>query len=520
MRDSRSIYGIFLIGVILLLTVWIGINIVTDQLVTLAYTLGGTTLIVCALLGRRIWMILPAATALNITLQIPGQPNTLLIAQGLFCGFCVMLILLRRLPIKLKTNELHVWIVLVCICIGQAYIRNPVGLNIFGSESVGARPYALFGASLVTCLILSQLSIPSSDLRYFIRIHIGGGLLNFGVLALGFFVPQLGVWFGSANAHALNSGSYQQGEYGVDRASRIHFVRDISNNIALWISAFKSPIKACFHPIWAPLVILSFAFAAMSGFRNEIIAVGLTYLVGIAYRGGLPSVLIAFTTLIMGISLLAVVNLATPLPSNIQRSLSFLPGTWDDYHVKDAEESTQWRIDMWKEALLTDYWIKNKYLGDGLGITREELNYIKSFDIDRVGAAVGTGKLSRQQQLMMASGNYHSGPVSTIRTVGYFGLIILLLAQIRLAVHAHRQIKRARKTEWYPLTLLIGIPIIWNPIFFVFVYSTFASASTILLMGIALVCLLEKNLPIQKSEQLPLADQTPLPSNKLSRIGR
>jgi hypothetical protein len=109
---------------------------------------------------------------------------------------------------------------------------------------------------------------------------------------------------------------------------------------------------------------------------------------------------------------------------------------------------------------------------------------------------VGSGKLTKQQEFMMVSGSYHSGPVSTIRATGYFGLLVLLLAQIRLAVHAHRQIQRARNTEWFPLALFIGISSIHTPFVFVFIFGTFGSAIAAFLMGSAMVRVLENNLPL------------------------
>lgn len=501
MSDSRSITGIIIFAGILLFAAWLGVSIVTDQLKTLMYIAAGGTLIICALLGRKIWLIIPFASALNFSLMIPGNPDTLLLAQALFLGFCVLLFLLRRLPLRIQFTEMEFWILVLCICVGQVYLRNPVGLNIFGGASVGARPYAIFGATLLTSLILCNLRVPISDLKWLLRLQIIGGLLNFFMLTVGHFVPRLGVWYGAADLPG--AGGEEDLDYGSNRANRIGFLGEISNNIALWISSFKSPIRACFHPVWAPFVLLSFAFAALSGFRNEIATVGLTYLVGIAYRGGFPSVAIASFALFLGVVMLALLNLALPLPANIQRSLSFLPGTWEETHVKDAEGSTEWRVAMWKEALLTDNWIQNKWLGDGLGMTREELTYISSFGAGFTSAQsqAKTSALSLQQEFMMASNNYHSGPVSTIRAIGYFGLCILILAQIRLAFHAHRLIKRARNTEWLPLTLMISIPLIILPFFWIFIYGSFGGGIAALLTGIAMIRLLQNNLPISISNK-------------------
>ena len=447
------------------------------------------------MLGSKIWMIIPFGAALNLTLMIPGQPTTILVSQVLFCGFCTLLVLLKRLPIRLKITELEIWVLLILLCVGQAYLRNPVGLNIFGGESIGARPYFICFGTLITFLFLSNFKVKAVELKFIIILSLIAGSLSLILSFTGYLIPEFGVWFGAASLAALNAGIEQNAQYGVERATRIGFFGHTSKLLALSVSSFKSPIMACFHPLWAPLVCASFAFAAFSGYRNEIAAVGFTYLVGIAYRGGIRSLIIANSALIVALIVIAFVNAIYPLPANIQRSLSFVPGTWDEVHVKEAQDSTAWRVDMWKDAILTEYWIKNKLLGDGLGITQQEYDYIQNLKFNRSGLGRSqTGKLTVQQEYMMATNSYHSGPVSTIRTIGYLGLLILLAAQIRLAVHAHRLIKKTRNTEWFPTTLFVGIPLIWSPIFFVFIYGEFGTAISFFLLGAGMIRLLQNSL--------------------------
>jgi hypothetical protein len=90
MSTSRSLPAIFIFIGILLFALWLGVNIVTDQMETLKYVAAGTTLIICVILGRRIWLLIPLMAAVNISFQIPGQPNTLLIGQALVIGFSVL----------------------------------------------------------------------------------------------------------------------------------------------------------------------------------------------------------------------------------------------------------------------------------------------------------------------------------------------------------------------------------------------------------------------------------------------
>jgi hypothetical protein len=494
--DTNRIKTILILAVATFGALYLGVSAATAQFETIAWIIGGTGLSICLMLGKKIWMIIPFMSVLNLSLIIPTRPDTGLLSQAIFLGFCTLLFLMRKLPFRIAFTELGFWTALIATCVLQTYIRNPVGLNIIGGESVGAKPYVLFGAALVTSVLLSTYKISPTDLKWILRLSIIGGILNFTLLAIGTLVPRLGVWYGAVGGGEVNSTGQQTGAYGAEGATRIVFVRDFGRNLSLWIGSFKSPIRACFHPVSAPLVLISLACAAFSGYRSEVAAVGFTYLVAISYRGGMVAVVVSCLSLAMGIVMLSVINLATPLPVNIQRSLSFLPGTWDQALTEDAEQSTEWRVKMWEEALLTDFWIKNKLLGDGLGMTRQEYNFIRSFGDKQISGGVGSGDISQQQEFFMASGAYHSGPVSTIRAIGYAGLLILLIAQIRLAVHAHRQIQRTRNTEWFPLALFVGIPLIWSPFFFVLIFGTFSSGATSFLLGSAWVRVLENNLPL------------------------
>jgi energy-coupling factor transporter ATP-binding protein EcfA2 len=110
---------------------------------------------------------------------------------------------------------------------------------------------------------------------------------------------------------------------------------------------------------------------------------------------------------------------------------------------------------------------------------------------NRTGSA-----LSKQQEKMMLLGAYHSGPLHSIRMTGYVGLLILLLAMIRLAVHAHRQIMRCKGTEWAPVALFFGIPLIAQPFFFTFVFGEYDKGVAATLMGMAMVRLIERNVPL------------------------
>lgn len=494
MFSSKSIQGIIVLILGLFLAIWLGLSIVTNQTETILQIVAAIGLIICIALGRKIWLLIPFMAALNLSLRLPGQPTSLLLGQAVVFGFATLLFLMRKITIRLKITQLEFWVIAVTLCVAQTYIRNPVGINIFGGDTVGGKGYALYSIALLSTLLLSGLIVPASEIKWILRVSIIGGLLNTAASILGSFVPSIGYILGQSYQRT-DETNYENIGTVVDTqaATRIGYLGELGDNLSLWISSYISPLRALSRPLWTILIMITLASAMLSGFRNCIISVGFTFVVGIAYRSGAKGFIAASFAAISGVALLATVNVIQPLPPNVQRALTFLPGTWEERYKLDATGSSEWRFDIWREVLLTDRWIQNKWLGDGLGFSTKELVAQRN---DRKGARAGISGFDAHRESVLASGDYHSGPVSCVRVFGYIGLAIFLLAQIRLAIHAHHQIIRCRGTEWFPLALFIGIPMIYGPFFFVFIFGDFKQNATIFLLAVGMIRLLENNLPL------------------------
>jgi hypothetical protein len=483
MSQSNSIRNGIVIFIAFVVAIWLGVTIVTEQTETLLKIAGATLLITCIFLGRKIWLLLILFTALNVPI-IRGFGTTEL-GQTLFVGFTVLITLMHRQPYRITFGEKEIWMLLLAGCILQVYFRHPVGLNMFGAGAVGARPYFMAGMAFLSSIILGNIVVRPAEIRLAFWLSIVGSLF-------GMFLSQ---WRGGLG---VGPAAFEQGKQIDDGkgSGRIGILGSLSGAAANISVSFISPLRALLHPIWAPVILFALVAAAMSGYRNSVAYVGLILLVGLAYRSGGIAVIVSSVAGALALGLLAFVNVVSPLPANIQRALSPFPGTWEKRHVQAADESTEWRVEMWKEALFTDYWINNKILGDGLGFTRRELLMME--DLSAGGGNLdnrGSG-MSTQQEAMMVTGGYHSGPVQTIRTVGYVGLAILLLAMIRIAVHAHRQILRCRGTVWFPLSLYFGIPAIVLPPFFFFIFGDFGKDVAALFLSYGMISLMEKNLPL------------------------
>jgi hypothetical protein len=491
--DSSKIKAVLIVAVAIFAALYLGVSAATAQLETVLWVLGGLGFATCLLLGRRIWLLVPFLGTLGLSLRLPGQPSTFLLAQVLFIGFSLLLLLTRKLPFRLRWTELEFWCAGLAIFVAQAYLRNPVGVNIFGGSTVGGKAYFIFAISFVSATLLAGIKVPPGDLKLALRLSILGGILNFAVGLVGRFVPTVGYW--TNTQFASGDVDYSNYDNPVDsgQAGREGTLMVLGQNLSLWISSFKSPLKASFHPVWAPLILLSLAAATLSGFRNAVAMVGLTYFCGLCYRGGPIQIMASALLGVLALAILAFVNISNPLPPNTQRALSFLPGTWEERYVGDAAASSDWRFEIWREVLMTDRWINNKWMGDGLGFTARELQYQMSHGMAGSGGVSG---FDAHRESILASGDYHSGPVSTIRVIGYVGLIFFIVAQIRLAVHAHRQIKRCQGTEWFPLALFTGLPLLWGPLFFILIFGDFKSGASGFLLTAAMLRMLQNNLPL------------------------
>jgi hypothetical protein len=482
-NQSFSIKGVVVLVMAIFLALWIGVGVVTNQTETVTQVIGAAFLIFCMFLGRRIWLLFVFFAALDFPI-IRGI-NTTEIGQAAFVGFSVLLFAIRRLHIRPRFGELEFWMLLVSACIVQAYFRNPVGLNIFGAGAVGGRPYVVAGLAALTGWLLSILIVPPKEIKWAMTLTFVGKLIG---------APLTDI-----------RGKAGMASIGVELGdSRVPWLGVNAQLILRWVMSKMSPIQAIARPLFFILILIAIGASAASGYRNIIAGTGLILLCGVYYYQGITATLLAGFAAIVCIALLSLVNILAPLPGTMQRALSPFPGSWEERYVRDAEFSTEWRVQMWTEALTSDRWIKNKMLGDGLGMTREELARLEELSFGGKELNRNANGLTIQQENMMLTGSYHSGPVQSIRTVGYVGLVVILLAMFRLVVHFHRLIKKAKGTEWFQPVLFLAMPMLIYPIQFVFIYGDFKTAMALLFFSFGICRLMQYNLPLGQTVPPPV----------------
>jgi len=499
MPFNSAIIRIFILAFGLFLALYFGILVATDQLETLFWFSLAGGLLLCVWLGKNIWLLIPTTMYLNLSFPwLPGGFPPSQIAILVVLVWSLLLIMMRRLPLDLKMTHIEFAAIILLLSIFQCYVRNPVGMASMGSDQVGAKPYFNVGIALIGAIMLASIRVTPDRLRLTVKCMLGGSIFSFATNFLAYLSPTVasvtgryfGAW-GSINAEAFGGAVDITAPVDSTAATRIESAVEGGTLISRWLASKYNPIRALMHPGWGIMLLLACGFAGMSGFRNVLISVGFTLAFATYYWGKGRSLFAAMIVGGVAYLLLNLVNVVVPLPPNVQRSLTFLPGTWGDEYKLDAEHSTKWRTDMWKLALFTDRYIQNKFLGDGLGMTMKEFHFLQSLATMSYGLSEDLS-----QERAMITQAYHSGPVQTIRVTGYVGLLILLYAMGVVSVSAHRLIIRSRGTPWFGPIMFLTLHMVWHPIFFTLVFGAFKEDVPALLLNMGILRLLQRNLPL------------------------
>lgn len=495
--NSKVIINVVFVGAALILALFLGQWVVTaPKEVGIGFALI-VALIAFFVLNKNVWILVPTFMTVSISFPwIPGSFSPIELTCMYLIACTAVLLVARRITFQIRMTAIEWSSLFVILMLAQSYARNPAGLNMFQSDYVGGRPYLLVIIALFVGIILSTIRTTPELINKAFKLSVLGYIGSFGINVMAQISGKLATYTG------LLFGVYGPGGRGLvdpsgavlpdpESAGRNSAAATMAKGASRILIAFRHPLKALYSPFWLMVLMAALVGAGMSGFRNVIASTVLTIVLGTYYWGRSRAIVLGVFIGISGYVALNIMNLVYPLPPNIQRSLTFLPGTWEERYRVDAESSTDWRLDMWKEALYTERFIENKLLGDGLGIRKEDFTRMVEISF----SAVISDEMS--QERAMLAGDFHSGPVTTIRVIGYVGLFVLIGMLIVVAIRAHKMIMYARGKPFFMPVIYFCLPMVWFPIFFLFVFGSFKSSIPTFFIQMGLLRLLENNLKNQ-----------------------
>lgn len=461
--DSSKLKAIFVAAFSLLFALYLGIAAATAQKEMLVWIGGGAFLAICLLLGKHIWILIPASLGMKGVLNfLPGSPAPWHLITAVVAGFTVLRILTRQQRIQIHWTGMETAIALVGLTVLQAALRNPVGLHIMGGDSAGSKPYFVFAVAFVAYFLVSNSGADFKTWRWAVIAYIMCSLIDASINVYSAFSPTF-----AANTIRFYSNVSELA------VSDIAYSSDISDTRIDQFSQYAGTLGLIACTFWRPLGALNFtkpwqgivALAALvttflSGFRTVLAVLAVYFTLGSILR---RKPFDAIISIILGIVLAAVVAVLVPntsLPYSVERIFSIIPGYNASSRIqKDTEGSKDFRFEMWELALTSDKYIKNKWLGDGFQFSADEYNAREAMRMKDFRMTGGMNNVD----MFMITGAYHGFHVETIRFTGVVGLIAATSALFVFMVFGYRNIKAYRDQPGWGHVLFICMPALIGP---------------------------------------------------------
>lgn len=435
----------------------------------LVMTVLGAFAFVALLLGLRqhVWLLIPISMQLNARVEaLTGSPAIRDLAIVMVFGGIFALQAFKVIRRKPKYEAIDFWCIFMLLYLLTVFARNPVGGEVLGSDRVGGRPYLNIFVSCLAYWVLSRVTLPSIfAIRAFwftFGLNLSAGISTIVQTLVPVTDPILGRLFGSVYNEA---GTLVDESDGVGRKP---WLSGLGGALTLGLISAYSPITVI-NPAYLGrflLYALGLVCLLLSGFRSLLITATLFLVFSSYLQHGITKLFRLGLILAVAVPLLTLMQgTVINLPLSVQRTFSFLPGDWDRTALEDAEFSSEWRFFMWRQMLFTDRYIENKWLGDGFGMTRLQLQQSQS--------AAASNDPAQIQETFMISGSVHSGPIGTIKFVGYCGLVIFLCFMGVLSRRAFLLCQETKGTPYYPFTLYTCIPLVLLPFTFVVIYGSY-----------------------------------------------
>jgi hypothetical protein len=352
---------------------------------------------------------------------------------------------------------------LLGVVLVTALTTGGVGIKIFGAQNYGGKGYFIIAAAVVGYFAFSSQAIPRPRANWLVALFFLSGLTavisNLAYVAgpkfyflYEMFPPDLAM----DQASAAGIGSDLVRITGLMWASQALYGFLLARYGLRGLFDFARP--------WRPVFLLgATGIILFAGFRSGVILFGLTFLI-LYWAEGLwrtkTSVLIlAF----LGLVAVGTVSFVDQMPRSVQRALSFLPIKIDPVVKQAAQDSTEWRLEIWRSVLPE----VPRYLfhGKGYALNSQELfmaeeSSVRGYTSSRDAAAF--------------VGNYHSGPLSLVIPFGIYGAVTFawfLGVAMRVLYRNHRYGDPAlRQINAYLLAFFVA-----RVAFFVFIFGVFYS---------------------------------------------
>ena len=417
MNNASSLIRTLLIySICLPLAVFVGYT-VTDPLNKSTFIVLG--LVLCFLASPLLlrWHRLLLFAAWNFTAVLfflPGTPDLWMAFVWLSLLISVLHYILNpRVKFLSVPSVTRPLVFLAVVVAATAKLNGGIGLGALGSEMEGGKKYIYILCAIAGYFAIISQRIPPRRAGLYVALFFLG-LVSMAIGELAPIIPS-GIYFifllfpvsgygfqtivSPGHAAIARLGGLSVASSGIFFAMLARYgIRDLLNSR---------------HFFRLSLFVVCAAIGLFGGFRSILVEFMIVFAVLFYLEGLMRTRLLPVLLLAIVLSGTLLVAFANKLPLNVQRTLSVLPIDVDPVAKADAQTSTEWRLNMWRDVLPT----VPKYLliGKGYGVTVAEM---------RILTVARPGEMEKTSAEGSATaGDFHNGPLSLLIPFGIWGAI-------------------------------------------------------------------------------------------------
>ena len=448
------IKNIVLSVVLIILAFFLGVSVADDAKGAGAIFICFTGVVALIALGKRIWMaifLLPPLCAFYPT--IINFSTTQLLYVAIFMYWLIMWGLGH---VKLTWRKLLSLDILVFLFVGYIaiqFVQNPVSvsfLEVFGIETdrIGGKEYYTGVVAFISYLGLSVIPFPKDKLLK--------------VLKWALVITVLLAVVRACSSAVIGSSRYDSMmEEGMK--SRFSYFAEVGMMITILVYGCVPFSRIVFSIKYLFLMAVGFVFVLISGWRTHFIIYGAAGIACALIKREMIIMVVCVLIAYCGIFYLGLRGSLHHLPYGVQRTLSLVPGIQVDRSIaRSAKASSDWRVEMWKQALdprtgqIIDYvW------GDGM--------FRSKGMIERYMRAIARREaVMADQQAFMTTKQWHGGFVTNISAIGIVGSSILGLLQLWTMFLVIRVCRALRGSDYYKYALFQTVGL-FSGVFFYYI---------------------------------------------------
>lgn len=415
MSNSFTILRTLLIyGICLPLAIWLGYSLATpdDRGTLVVMGLIFLVLLLPLLLKWHHPLLVLSWNLSAVAFFLPGQLQIWVVMVGVSLGVSLLQRSLNRGMKFLPASPVILpLIVLAVVIFTTAQLTGGISFRAGGSGTYGGKRYFLLFAAILGFFALISRRIPLPRASWYVGGFILSGVT--AVIANLVTVVNPALYF----IFLLFPGDFTEiGRVSMGPGDSISRMGGVSTaaSCGFFFLLARYGIRGLLglRNIWRLLLlVLALGLGLYGGYRSTFIAMMIMFGLIFYYEGLVRSRLMPILLIFIVLSGAILLPFMNKLPLPVQRTFSFLPVRVDPVAAADAQVSTEWRVQMWKQLLpeIPRYLI----LGKGYGIKGDELEFMERIAVNGGDSAA----------VAALAGDYHNGPLSVIIPLGIWGVI-------------------------------------------------------------------------------------------------